>query len=268
MEDIATSANNILSRGGVKLGGLTKNITKGIKSVTGPVEKLLGVKGPIYTIGYIAREFKSDTPNWLVNNGLTRGLYQAITNVGDSAASLRDRTTGLALQNGTTIDGFFSFSGNMEVSLPSYPIQLGSDINMQRVRKPDTLSMEIFISSHKSDDILERSARVITDDGLTSLITGKSGGQARIERKLNELRWLNQSGRPFRLYTPHCIYENMVLARIKPTNDEQTMDGWSGTLDFKEIIYYSDAKDTTSRKSKKELSNASKSIIQKFSQVL
>jgi hypothetical protein len=46
------------------------------------------------------------------------------------------------------------------------------------------------------------------------------------------------------------------------------MDGWSGVLEFKEVIYYTDANDSKSRLTKKGLSKAGDSVINSFKELL
>jgi hypothetical protein len=276
MADIVSKVDSTISRGGAKLGGLTKGITKGIKSVTDPVQKLLGVKGELYTIGYIPwQPFDNDSffgkaGNSLLSKGLGGGLMKAYNSALSTVNQIPgvNITAGSATQNGITIDGFFRFEGEMGVTLPTYPIQYRTDISMHRIRTPDTVAMEIFISSYGKDDVISNAVKEIMNNDLVSLLTGVSGDTARIRRKLNEFRWLMQTGKPFTLYTPHCVYENMVLTKIRPKNDEQTMDGWSGVLEFKEVIYYTDANDSKSRLTKKGLSKAGDSVINSFKELL
>lgn len=271
MADIVSSINSSISRAGAKLGGITKGITSGIKSVTDPVQELLGVKGELYTIGYIPwQPFNQDTVGGKIGNKLLRGgLVGGLMKAYNSASNLIPVSLpGTAVQNGITIDGFFRFEGEMGVDLPTYPIQYQTDINMHRIRTPDTVAMEIFISSYGSDDIVTNAVTEVLNNDLVSLATGVNGNTARVRKKLNELRWLMQVGRPFQLYTPHCVYENMVLTKIKPKNDETSMDGWSGILEFKEMIYYTDTNDSKSRLTKKSLSQAGSSIVNSFKALL
>ena len=263
MADIYAGVKSSITRGGAKLGGITKGITNAITSVTDPVQKLLGVKGELYTIGYIGFEEDSKFPKFL-QGGLVGSLAKTVFSVG--GAFNRNFGTSLweSVQNGITIDGFFRFEGVMGVELPTYPIQYQTDINMHRIRTPDTVAMELFISAYGSDDIVSDSIKELRNNNLVSLLSGEDGNTARIRRKLNEFRWLMQAGKPFKLYTPHCIYENMVLTKIHPKNDEQTMDGWSGILEFKEVVYYTDANDTKSRVTKSALSPQANSVVAKF----
>lgn len=268
MADIYAGVKSSITRGGAKLGGVTKGMTNAITSVTDPVQKLLGVKGQLYTIGYIGLRQESGAKK-IFRGGFAESLrktyYSALDAVQRNSLGFFgiDEKRG-AVQNGITIDGFFRFEGVMGVELPTYPIQYQTDINMHRIRTPDTVAMEIFISAYGSDDIVSDSIKELRNNDFVSLLAGEDGNTARIRRKLNELRWLMQAGKPFSLYTPHCIYENMVLTKIHPKNDEQTMDGWSGILEFKEIIYYTDANDTKSRVTKTALSPEANSVVSKF----
>lgn len=267
MADFFSKVDSTISRGGAKLGGLTKGITKGIKSVTDPVQKLLGVKGELYTIGYIGNYFQDEYS--FFRGGVLGGLLKAYQNAESIVNQAREKKQELSfVQNGITIDGFFRFEGEMGVDLPTYPIQYQTDINMHRIRTPDTVAMEIFISSYGSDDYLGDKITDVLNNDFVSLLTGVSGDTARIRRKLNEFRWLMQTGKPFTLYTPHCVYENMVLTKIHPKNDEQTMDGWSGVLEFKEVIYYTDANDSKSRLTKKSLSKAGENLTNTFKSLI
>lgn len=274
LASLTGKANSLVGRGGAKLNDLTGGLTKGIKSWTDPISELMGVKGELYTIGYIAAEWQESSP--MLQNGLVGGMIKAYQNAASQVNSLlgaagldSDITKfGLPVQNATTVDGFFRFEGNMDVQLPSYPIQFQTNINMQRIRNPDVVSAEIFISSRMSDDIVEKTSRILSDNNLISLATGTDGDQARVRRKINELRWLQNNGRPFTYYTPHCVYENMVLKSIKPKNDEQTMDGFSAVLTFQEVIYYTNVYDSTSRRSKKALSAAGQGIVTNAKQIL
>lgn len=265
MADIVSSINSSISRAGAKLGGITKGITSGIKSVTDPVQELQGVKGQLYTIGYIGLRPESGAKQifrgGFIEEAIRKTYYSALDAAQRNSLGFFgiDEKRG-AVQNGITIDGFFRFEGEMGVDLPTYPIQYQTDINMHRIRTPDTVAMEVFVSAYGSDDIVSDTVREIRNNNLVSLLTAESGNTARVRRKIDEFRWLMQTGKPFSLYTPHCIYENMVLTKIKPKNDETSMDGWSGVLEFKEIIYYTDVNDTKSRVTKRALSAAANSI--------
>lgn len=269
MANLASNVNSAITRGGAKLGGLTKGITNFTKSITDPIQDLLGVKGELYTIGYIPYQpfNESSSLGKLGNKALRSGLGGGLMKAYNSAVSAVNQipginiTAGTAVQNGITIDGFFRFESELGVDLPTYPIQYQTDINMHRIRKPDVVAMEVFISSYGRDDVITNVATEILNNDLVSLLTGVNGDTARIRRKLNELRWLMQVGKPFTLYTPHNLYENMVLTKIRPRNDEQTMDGWSGVLEFREMIYYTDAYDSKSRLTKKALSSAGASLV-------
>lgn len=266
LQNTVGGINSTITRGGTKLGDLTGGLTSGIKSITDPVEELFGVKGELYTIGYIAAEFQEKSP--LLSNGLTGGLIKAYQNAAGMANQFgADIGFGMPLQNATTVDGFFRFEGDMGVELPTYPIQFQTNINMHRIRTTDVVSTEIFISSRAKDDPLEAATQIITNNDFVSLLTGVSGDVARVRRKINELRWLQNNGQPFLYYTPHCVYENMLLKRIRPKNDEQTMDGFSAVLEFQEVIYYTDANDSTSRRNKKPLSEPGNAVVESIKQI-
>lgn len=254
-------ATPVISKAGVKIGGLTKGVTGAINNVVSPVQELFGVKSEIYTIGYIPAEYQESNP--LLQNGLVGGLMKTVQNFDRMIGGYASEWTGLNLQPtqyGTTIDGFFDFESTFEVDLPENPMMYDTPITDHRVRKPDQCVMNVFVSSYKSDDVLEEASKLITNNDLVSMVTGTSGDTARIRRKLNELRWLQTRGRPFRLYTPHGILENMVISKITPKNDEQTMDGFAARVEFREIVYYKDVYDTSSRVSKKDLSSTSSSF--------
>lgn len=272
MADIYSGIKSSVTRGGAKIGGLTKGLTKAITSITDPVQELLGVKGELYTIGYIGLREEAGVKD-IFRGGLIGDLRKTYYN---ALSAIQRNELGFfgidelrsAQQNGITIDGFFRFEGEMGVDLPTYPIQYQTDINMHRIRTPDTVAMEVFVSAYGSDDIVSDTIREVRNNNLVSLFAGEDGNTARVRRKLDEFRWLMQVGRPFTLYTPHCIYENMVLAKIRPKNDEQTMDGWSGVLEFKEMIYYTDSNDSQSRVSKRPLSAQANSVVSKFKSLI
>lgn len=260
-------ASPILTRANVSLGGLTKGITGAITSITNPIQELFGVKGELYTIGYIAADWQDASP--LLKNGLLGGLIKTWHNVARSVSQFfSDVPMGGQTQDGITIDGFFNFASEMSVSIPENPLMYDTPIADHRIRTPDAVSMDVFINAYASDDVLEEASRLITDNDLVSLLTGTSGNTARVRRKLNEFRWLQNQGRPFTLYTPHGVFENMLLQKITAKNDHETMDGWAGTLVFREVVYYTDAFDGTQKSTKKALSSTADSFYNSLKSII
>lgn len=218
-----------------------------INTVTDMFSRALGVKAPYLTIGEVP------AGNWLGNYssalGAIGGAVRAVQNIVDKDAG----------QEGVIIDCLGDVTGDSSVEFTSNPLMyVTNGVIDSRVRVPATVSATIGISNYLADNILgDLENTVLNSFGAAgSLVKGVvnqlvNGGQTRAQAALYRLRWLMENGKPFTVYTPHGIYENMLIKSIKPRTTDQSMDMLFADIEFKEAIMY-----TIYRQSDRELKDA------------
>ena len=50
-------------------------------------------------------------------------------------------------------------------------------------------------------------------------------------------------GQPFTVITPHGIYENMLITKVKPHTTLETQGLFYGTVEFQELIFFEEVKE-------------------------
>lgn len=220
---------------------------QGINDVTDMFSNALGIKAPYLTIGEVPVE------DWL------GGYGSALGGVGGIVRAVQDvyyKDTG---QEGVIIDCLGDVTGESSVEFTTNPLMyVTTGVIDSRVRVPATVNATIGISNYLADNILGDLGNTIAESfgaagqlakGVVNQLI--NGGSTRAQAALYRLRWLMENGKPFTVYTPHGIYENMLIKSIKPRTTDQSMDMLYADIEFKEAIMY-----TTYRQSDAALKDA------------
>lgn len=225
-------------------GGLRQtvsNVVNTVSSVADTISNALGNRNPYYIIGEIPEEAQ-----W----GKTAEKY--LGSVGSAVRAVSKLYNGV-VQEGVIIDCLGDVDGESSVEFTQNPIMyVTSGVTDSRMRKPATVTAIVAVSNYMSDSVLEEitdsvaSAIDVTGGWATKMLTSNLfyGGNTRAQYALYRLRWLMENGKPFTVYTPHGIYENMLIKSIKPRTDESKMDMLYATIEFEEIIMYTTYKQT------------------------
>ena len=72
-------------------------------------------------------------------------------------------------------------------------------------------------------------------------------GHTRSQYALMKLRWLMENAMPFTVYTPHGIYENMLIKALNPRTDAEKMEMLYCDIEFQEILFYTPYSNTPGR---------------------
>lgn len=200
--------------------------------VASEISNALGYRAPMYTIGEIPAEGTEEVSKWLPDS-----LGNVVRAIGDAISGNE--------QDGVIIDGIEDFSGSFKMDLPKNAmLYRSSGITDQRVRTPCECKMKVYVSNYLSDDLLgsiTNQVNALDPTGLLSKVTDnllRSGGNTRAQNALYKLRSIQETGKPFRVYTPHCVYENMILKDITISTDADTMDTLVAELTFVELLMY------------------------------
>ena len=196
-----------------------------------------GVRSPYYVIGEIDNKTESATTN--------KWIDKAMSAIGSSVAirAVQDIIFGND-QEGVIIDGMTDMSGEFSVSFTKNPMMyLHDGVVDSRVRNPAKIQMTVGVSNYKSDNALEElvsGASNYFESALTGMLSNTIlyGGNTRAQSALYRLRWLMENGKPFTVYTPHGIYENMLISAIKPRSNDNNLDMLFADIEFEEVIMY------------------------------
>ena len=211
---ISSSSNKFLLRneaGGTELGTFLSN---GMKSIFSP----FGAKDNKYIIGRL------DSNLFGTDNLVTRAVSSAYNTL-----------TGENQQRGVVIDGYDEMNAELTVGLPSQPVMYTTSVVNQRVRNPDTFKMRVYVTNLNSDDIVDSMEQSVMNfaGGLGNLLLNP---ETRAFKALNDLKWLQENGEPFKIYTPVRIYENMLIEKISPISNKSNYDTLVADIYFREII--------------------------------
>lgn len=200
--------------------------------VASEISNALGYRAPMYTIGEIPAEGTEEVSQWLPDS-----LGNVVRAIGDAISGNE--------QDGVIIDGIEDFSGSFKMDLPKNAmLYRSSGLTDQRVRTPCECKMKVYVSNYLSDDLLgsvTNQINALDPTGLLSKVADnllRSGGNTRAQNALYKLRSIQETGKPFRVYTPHCVYENMILKDITISTDADTMDTLVAELTFVELLMY------------------------------
>jgi len=220
-----------------------------IKTGADYIQNILGTRSPMYTIGELpADNLVNRYSHYLPDeiNGLVRAVENTVGNVLDAVGLEGAAKIFKNQQEGVIIDGIGDVSGTHEVDFSSNPNVFKTDqIVNNRIRRPSKLTMTIYVSNYNNDDTtasyFDRWGQ-LHPDWAEGINLGKNliyyGGYTRAQYALYKLRWLMENGKPFTVYTPHGIYDNMLIKTIRPYTTDKTMDMLYCDLEFEEIIFY------------------------------
>lgn len=201
--------------------------------VASEVSNMLGYRAPMYTIGEIPNAGTEEVSQWLPDS------------LGNVVRAVSDVIGYGSEQDGVIIDGIGTFDGKFSMELPKNAmLYRSSGITDQRVRTPSECKMTVYVSNHLSDDILGSVANQITaldPTGLLEKVTDnilRDGGNTRAQQALYKLRWIQENGKPFKVYTPHCVFENMIIKDVTVKTDETSMDTLVADITFMELLMY------------------------------
>ena len=223
---------------------LDKRNSDGVKAVTDIVTSVndvadmfanaVGVKAPYLTIGEI--------PNSDWASSSTTGKWAAAAGFGAAMRAVQNITKDTE-QQGVIIDCLGDVSGDMSVDFTTNPMMyITKGIIDSRIRVPAKITATIGVSNYLADDILgdllNFGTRALGNLGGGLVNQLLNGGSTRAQAALYRLRWLMENGKPFTVYTPHGIYENMLIKSIHPKTNDTNMDMLYADLEFQEVILY------------------------------
>ena len=194
-----------------------------IKNQFQQIESMLGSKSQVLLIGALQNKNALDQ---IANNFMSIG--------DDLANSLSTEYK----QDGVPVDAIVDYQGEMSVTLTKNPVQKKADVSDHRIPQPKTLVVELGVSNDVVSDLLGQAKKVVA--GYASLL-GYNLDDKRIVtyKKFEELML---RGQPFTVVTPHGIYENMLITRVRPHTTLETEGLFYGTVEFQELIFFGDIK--------------------------
>lgn len=206
-------------------------IISSLKDISDTIENSFGSRSPMYKIGEIDsiedKKWSKYVPSAI------KGLVRAVADLGSGKT-----------QEGVIIDGIGNADGNFSVEFTSNPVLFrGSQIVDNRYRRPSELKMTVFVSNYLNDNITGTLTDTISGLDPTGLVGEAKnfigyGGNTRAQYALYKLRWLMENCQPFNVYTPHGVYENMVIKSLAPQTNQNTMDMLYCDIEFRELILY------------------------------
>lgn len=220
----------------------TRNKINEYKTIADTITNALGNRSPYYIIG----EIPSETGEIVDKYGKFLGQF------GGAVRAVTDLFTGKK-QEGVIIDCLGDVNGEISVEFTNNPVLFtGSVITNGRMRKPNIVTAVVAVSNFNNDDLLGMTLDTMSAIDPTGLVGNAlnvlfEDGNTRAQNALYKLRGLQETGEPFKVYTPHGMYENMLIKSIKPLTNASSMDMLLASIVFEEIIfaqpYYTDAKE-------------------------
>lgn len=234
VEGVGNLKDGLDKRSGGWSGGVraVKDVINTAKSVADSISNLSGVRSPYYVIGEVPSSDETDKHGSAYKYGAAGNLVRAVTKF------LYDKE-----QEGVIIDCLGDVTGNISVDFTKNPlIYQSSSVIDSRVRKPTTVKATIAVSNYLSDNLLGAMANTFNQvfGNITTQITNELlyDGNTRAQQALYKLRWLLENAVPFTLYTPHGLYENMLIESLQPKTDASTMDCLMCEITFREVIMW------------------------------
>lgn len=143
-------------------------------------------------------------------------------------------------QTGVIIDGYDNFRGDISVALPDNPVMYDTSVCDQVVRNPNRVTMRVYVDLVHSDDILQNIMQSVANSfgGLGGTLLNAISGNTmnRAQKALSGLQHIQEFGRPFKVYTPHKVYDHMMIEKISPINDQKMNEILAADITFKEIV--------------------------------
>lgn len=218
-----------------------RNNERGIDIVSGAISSVqniltdlssaMGVKNNMYVIGRSEQEEQSAVDAWDRIKNKAKSYYSRAVAywTGDEKS-----------QNGVIIDGFDNFRGDISVALPENPVMYDTAVVDQVVRNPNRLTMRVYVDLMHTDDLVQNIIQSFANSlgGLAGTIMNAATGNTmnRAQKALSGLQWIQENGTPFKVYTPHKVYDNMMIEKISPINDQKLNEILAADITFKEII--------------------------------
>lgn len=212
------------------------------RTIADTITNALGNRSPYYIIG----EIPSETGEMVDKYGKFFGQF------GGAVRAVTDLFTGKK-QEGVIIDCLGDVNGEISVEFTNNPVLFtGSVITNGRMRKPNIVTAVVAVSNFNNDDSFGMALDTISAIDPTGIVGNAldilfENGNTRAQNALYKLRGLQETGEPFKVYTPHGIYENMLIKSIKPLTNASSMDMLLASIVFEEIIfaqpYYTDAEE-------------------------
>lgn len=192
-----------------------------IKNQFQQIESMIGARPKILLIGALQ---KSSISPQIANN------FASLED--DLANSLSIKYK----QDGVPVDAIVDYQGEMSVTLTKNPVQKKADVSDHRIPQPKTLVVELGVSNDVVSDFLGQKKKMVTS--YASLL-GYNLDDKRIVTYKN-FEELMLRGQPFTVVTPHGIYENMLITKVKPHTTLETEGLFYGTVEFQELIFFED----------------------------
>lgn len=210
-------------------------------SVIQGIGNALGLRSPYYKIGEIPGKYSDTGLGGIANT--TAGLLDKYA----SNYSSLVRAITKDGQEGVIVDCLGDMDGTWSVDFTQNPVFYGTaTATNSRVRKPAQLKAQVFISNYLTDNAIEGLVASLENNVLGTNILSNAllyDGNTRAQQGLAKLIYLMENGEPFTVYTPHGLYENMLIKDISVVTNDKTMDMMHATIQFEEAIltrpYYS-----------------------------
>lgn len=213
----------------------TSNKISEYRAIIDMLSNAIGVRSPYYTIGEIQGTG--------IGKYVTRYMQNQVGDVVRAVTSTIDAITGEG-QAGVIIDGFGDISGKIDVEFSKNPVVFVSNsVSDNRIRTPNTVNMKIFVSNYYNDNglgaavdyIASKDHSGIFSEGVKWLV---NDGNTRAQEALYNLRRLQETGKPFTVYTPHGVYENMLIKSLNPRTTAENVEMLECDIVFQEVIMY------------------------------
>ena len=209
------------------------NIVDTTQDVADSIANLAGSRSPMYIIGEIPAEETQDIVESEYIPDMLSGLVRAVSS-----------TFAGNTQNGVIIDGLGNIDGTFAVEFMTNPaFYKTNNIVDQRYRVPTKLTMVVLVSDYLDDDLISTTMSAVSALDPTGIVSNVKnilayGGLTRSQYALTKLRYLMENAMPFTVYTPHGVYENMLIKSLKPKTDADKMSMLYCTVEFQEVLYY------------------------------
>lgn len=213
----------------------TSNKMSEYRATIDMLSNAVGVRSPYYTIGEIQGTG--------VGKYVTRYMQNQIGDTVRAITSTIDAFTGDG-QAGVIIDGFGDITGKIDIEFSRNPVVFVSNsVSDNRIRTPNTVNMKVFVSNYYNDNGLGAAVDYLSSKDQTGIVgeTIKwliNDGNTRAQEALYNLRRLQETGKPFTVYTPHGVYENMLIQSLRPRTTAENVDMLECDIVFQEVIMY------------------------------
>ena len=225
--------NSSFLRNGERAVDTVVSAIANVQNILTDLSGAAGMKNNMHIIGLIDAEASN-------NDYSADNIGKFMQNIDRKITTAVSYWKGDLSQTGVIIDGFDNFHGDISVALPENPVMYDTSVVDQVVRNPNRISMRVYVDLMHTDDILQNIMQSVANSfaGLTGTIMNALTGEKmnRAQKALDGLQWIQENGNPFKVYTPHKVYENMMIEKISPVNDQKMNEILAADIIFKEII--------------------------------